>query len=821
MRFYTNAFVRGSYVYVRGHDFGKRFYDKIFYKPTLYEPSREKTKFTTIDGHPVKPKKFDSMSQCKDYIKKYEDVTGFTFYGSTLHAYTYLNERYGNDYDMEKIRIANIDIEVGSEDGFPEPEQANQPITAITIKMKNKLYVMGTNNYQNDRDDVYYINCKSEHNLVDVFLKTWKKLDPDIITGWNIRFFDIPYLVNRITKIFGDYKAEQLSPWGFIRERKIQQLQRTLQSYELYGVAQLDYIELYKKFTYSAQESYRLDHIANVEVGEKKLDYSEFANLHQLYKLDYQKFIDYNIRDVELVEKIEDKMKLIEMAMALAYDAKVNYEDVYTQVRMWDVLIHNYLLDKKMVIPQKKVKRKSEAYEGAYVKDPQVGLHKWVMSFDLNSLYPHLIMQYNISPDTLIDGSIRDISIEDVVDKNITTPKDKVLAANGQYFRKDKKGFLTEMMQSMYEDRVIYKKKMIQAQKDLQKTKSKELEKDISKYSNMQLAKKVQLNSAYGALGNQYFRFYDIRQALAITKSGQLSIKWIEARINEYLNKLLSTDNEDYVIASDTDSLYITFEKMIDKFKPKNPIEFLDKVAQTKIEPFIDKSYQELADIMNAYDQKMFMKREAIADKAIWTAKKRYMLNVYDNEGVRYTEPKLKMMGIEAIKSSTPQACRDSIKKAINLIMSEDEKTVQDYIASFKKEFSNLPFEEVAFPRSVSELNKYDSGERDKLELVKSTPIHVRGALVFNHLVRQHKLEKKYQTIKDGEKIKFCYMKEPNVMKQNVLSIINVLPKEFSIDSFVDYEMQFNKSFLEPLELILEKIGWTSEKRATLEDFFS
>ena len=224
---------------------------------------------------------------------------------------------------------------------------------------------------------------------------------------------------------------------------------------------------------------------------------------------------------------------------------------------------------------------------------------------------------------------------------------------------------------------------------------------------------------------------------------------------------------------------------------------------------------------MNAYDQKMFMKREAIADKAIWTAKKRYMLNVYDNEGVRYTEPKLKMMGIEAIKSSTPQACRDSIKKAINLIMSEDEKTVQDYIASFKKDFFSLPFEEVAFPRSVSELNKYDSGERDKLELVKSTPIHVRGALVFNHLVRQHKLEKKYQTIKDGEKIKFCYMKEPNIMKQNVLSIINILPEEFNINNFIDYEMQFNKSFLEPLELILEKIGWTSEKRATLEDFFS
>ena len=348
-----------------------------------------------------------------------------------------------------------------------------------------------------------------------------------------------------------------------------------------------------------------------------------------------------------------------------------------------------------------------------------------------------------------------------------------------------------------------------------------QLEKDIAKYSNMQLAKKVQLNSAYGALGNQYFRFYDIRQALAITKSGQLSIKWIEARINEYLNKLLDTNNLDYVIASDTDSLYITFERMIDKFKPKNAVEFLDKVAKEKIEPFIDKSYQELANIMNAYDQKMFMKREAIADKGIWTAKKRYMLNVYDNEGVRYEDAKLKMMGIEAIKSSTPQICRDAMKKTFNLIMSGEEKTVQDYIKEFKSKFFTLPFEEVAFPRSVSELNKYDSGEREKLELVKSTPIHVRGALVFNHLVRQHKLEKKYQTIKDGEKIKFCYMKEPNIMKQNVFSIINILPKEFGLEKSIDYDTQFNKSFLEPIQLILDCIGWSTEKRATLEDFFS
>lgn len=357
----------------------------------------------------------------------------------------------------------------------------------------------------------------------------------------------------------------------------------------------------------------------------------------------------------------------------------------------------------------------------------------------------------------------------------------------------------------------------------------KQLEKDISKYKNLQLAKKVQLNSAYGALGNQYFRFFDVRMAESITLSGQLSIRWIEARVNEYLNKLLKTEGEDYVIASDTDSLYITFDRLVKQVFAKGDgvqnldtdrvVKFLDDVAQKKIEPFIDKSYQDLADLMNAYDQKMFMKREAIADKGIWTAKKRYALNVYDNEGVRYTEPKLKVMGLEIVKSSTPQSCRDALKGAVKLIMSSDETTVQKYIADFKEKFRTLPFEEVAFPRGVTDLTKYTTNG-DELEFMKSTPIHVRGSLLYNHLLKQHKLEKRYESIKDGEKIKFCYLKTPNPVRQNVLSIMSSLPKEFGLNQYIDYDTQFDKAFLEPISAILSAIGWKAEKTATLEAFF-
>jgi DNA polymerase elongation subunit (family B) len=467
------------------------------------------------------------------------------------------------------------------------------------------------------------------------------------------------------------------------------------------------------------------------------------------------------------------------------------------------------------------------------VKDPQVGMHKWIMSFDLNSLYPHLIMQYNVSPETFIEGNMQNVTVDKLLEgeTEYPIPDDMVLAANGHYFRRDVQGFLPEMMQTMYEERSLYKRKMIEAQKQYEKTKDSKYANYISAYKNLQLAKKVQLNSAYGALGNQWFRFFDVRQAEAITLSGQLSIRWIERRLNEYLNKLLETEDYDYVIASDTDSVYITFDKLVNKVfterEGESPssyrgrvVDFLDRVAQEKIEPFIDKSYENLATLLNAYEQKMFMKREVIADKGIWTAKKRYMMNVYDNEGVRYSEAKLKMMGIETVKSSTPSSCRDALKEAITIILNQDETTVQKFISDFKEKFHTLPFEDVAFPRTLSDLNKYDSRNKDGLLVPKGTPIHVRGGLLYNHLIRQNKLEKKYPTIKDGEKIKFCYLKEPNGTGQNVISIINNLPSEFNLENYIDYEKQFDKSFVEPLKIILDVIGWKTEKVVTLEDFW-
>ena len=724
MRFYTNVVQWGNQILVREYKNGERLNHKVKYSPTLYVPVQKETGWKTLDGKNVTPYKHETIKGAKEFIAQYQNQPHLVF-GLDRFAYTYLADTYPDkvEWDSDKILVVTIDIETRCENGFPDPEKAEEEMLSITIKNQStkKIVVWGIGDYHTDREDVTYINCSNENELLASFMNFWTKHYPDVITGWNTEFFDIPFLVNRVTKVLGEDRAKEFSPWGNVSSRSVYSHGRPQQVYDIQGVSNLDYLQIYRKFTYTAQESYRLDHIASVELGAKKNE-NPYDTFKDWYTKDYQSFIDYNIVDVELVDRLEDKMKLLELLFTMAYEAKVNYEDVFGQVKYWDVLIHNYLKKRKIVIPQKSHTSKNDKYEGAYVKDPQVGQHKWVMSFDLNSLYPHLIMQYNMSPETLVTGDYMELGVDSMLkETSIDVPERCTITPNGALYRTDKKGFLPEMMQEIYDDRTIFKKKMLQAKQDYEDTKDPKYLKFISRYNNIQMARKISLNSAYGAIGNQYFRYYDLAIAEGITTAGQLSIRWIEKKMNQYLNKLLNTDM-DYVIASDTDSIYVTFDALIEKVNPKNPIDFLDTIAKEKIEPFIDKSYKQLADYVSAYDQKMFMKREVIADKGIWTAKKRYILNAWDVEGVRYKEPSLKIMGIEAVKSSTPAPCREKIKEALKIIMSGDEKELNDFIQDFRKEFTSLPVEDIAFPRSVNGLSKF----RDSASIYrKGCPMHI------------------------------------------------------------------------------------------------
>lgn len=832
MYFYTNVFSRGDKIYLRGYKDGRRFSDTINYKPYLFVSSEGKTStnYRTLSGRPVVKMDFDSISDARDFLKRYEDVANYDVYGLTNFQYLFIYDKFHGEinYDASMINIIGIDIETDSSDGFPDIEKADKELTAITLSRKGEKVVLGMKDYTPSDENVHYIKCKDEWHLLNNFLKIWQsgRYQPDIVTGWNIEFFDIPYLVNRIKGVLGDHEAKKLSPWGFLEERTIEIRGRDNQTFTPAGINVLDYLNLYKKFKFEMQESYKLDNIAEKELGIKKLDYSEYGSLNDLYVKNPQKFYDYNVHDVTLIDKLEEKLGFIELVIAFAYDAKVNYSDTMTTVRSWDVIIHNYLLDRAIVIPQFKKSPSYESLIGGYVKEPKIGMNKWVVSFDLNSLYPHLIMQYNISPEMMGKREQYFPSIESIIDGYAVIEGPDAVAANGVKFRKDKQGFLAALMEKMYNDRVLYKKKMLEAKQKLETIPKDKVEErrlignDIARYHNLQLAKKIQLNSAYGALGNEWFRWFSFDMAEAITMSGQLSIRWIERKMNAYLNKILKTNNVDYVIASDTDSIYVNMEPMVKTLgvdDTQKIVDALDKFCEGPIQKMINNSYEELASYMHAYQQKMFMKRETIADKGIWRGKKMYILNALDIEGVRYNEPQLKIQGIEAVRSSTPKSCRSSIKDALKLIMNKDEASVQRFIADFKMHFMSLPFEDVAFPRGMKGLNKY----KDRSTIyVKGTPIHVKGALLYNDLITRKGLTRKYQLIGDGDKIKFAYLKTPNILNDTVISVLDDLPEELGLQKYIDYEMQFQKSFLDPIKSILEIIGWDTEQRSTLEDFF-
>ena len=850
--FYTNCFLYKNQIYYTGYDNGERIKRKVNYEPYLFLSSKTETGWKTLEGQHVQKKTFSNISEAQKFIREHKGIENFQYYGNTNFLYAWINDTFPDKmkYDSSLINIIHLDIEVASDKGLPDYRNADKEVTLITIGKHGKKITFGSKEYTPKGPDSVFVPCKDEAALLKKFLVVWNnpQYNPDVLTGWNVEGFDIPYLYNRIRNLLGQEMANKLSPWGIVEEKEVRfKFKETTEFvYDLKGISTLDYYLLYKKFSYKNQESFSLNFIASAELGEKKTDYSKYESLLQLYNEDYELYVDYNINDVVLVEKLDDKLKLIEQVFALAYDAKVTYNDTLTTIRTWDTMIHNYLLDQFIVVPQMK-KQHDEELIGAFVKEPQLGMHKWVVSFDLTSLYPHLIMQYNISPDTFVsrgnipedpnkpkdhwDGKsvhIKDIhwDIEKVIEEVIKGKLDQLInkqdyacTANLCLYRRDKQGFLPALMEKIYKDRDRYKKQMITAQKKYEETKDPSLLKKIAQFNYLQMAKKIQLNSGYGAVANPYFRFYSHNNAEAITSSGQLAIRWAERALNKYLQKLLKTE-KDYIIAVDTDSLYVDMEDFVKKCKledatPQKIVDFLCKSSDQLLK-VIEEGYEELATYTNARNNMMIMKREAIAEKGIWTAKKKYVLNVWDSEGVRYSEPQLKITGIESVRSSTPSSCRGNIKKTLGIIMNEDQAALLRFIEKFHKEFETLPVDEIAFPRSISGLTRY----RNAATIYsKATPIQVKGALIYNHLIAKNNLDNMYPIIYNGDKIKFVYLKEPNPLHEHVISFVNAVPKQFGLENFIDYERQFQKGFLDPVRLIVEVIGWKLEDTATLEGF--
>jgi DNA polymerase elongation subunit (family B) len=839
--FYTSIEKQSNFLLYRGYNHeGNKVKQKVKFKPTYYLDSKHpNSKYQGLDRAPIEPMTFNSMSEANEFSKTYNGVSTFKIYGNPRHVPAFIQTQFPNEisFKRELIDIGNIDIETSFGDGFPDCNNPTNQILTIAYKSsKDDTYrVWGLKPYDETQSQlnvkIDYMQFASEEKMLLHFIDWWSNPEntPDVITGWNTRFFDIPYMVARMTHLVGEANTKRLSPWGNIRVGEVTIMGNSQQVVSISGVAQLDYMDLFKKFayTYGNQESYSLNHIASVVLGEKKLDYSEVGSLRNLYDADYQMFVDYNIKDVELIERFEEKMGLITLVITTAYIGGVNYTDTLGTTAIWDSIIYRRLMRQRTVprlhqLPASdyKIKSGTKSIAGGYVKDVVQGMSEWVMSFDLNSLYPNIIIQNNMSPETLIPYSfVENVVPEVLLGTDKKAPDGVSMAGNGSVYRKDVKGIIPEIVEELYVKRVEIKERTIEFKKQLAKDESNQaLIREVTRNETLQMAVKILLNSLYGAIANEHFRYYDPQVAEGVTLTGQTVIRTAEKAVNEEICKFLKqSEVKDRVIAIDTDSVYITAKDIIDKFNPKEPVNFLDEFGTRVIEPALNRAFDTYAKKTGAYDNRMVMKREAIADRGIWTAKKRYILNVHNNEGVQYAEPKIKMMGIEAIKSSTPQVCREAMKHIFKVIMTGSEEKTQEAIALFKEHFKTLSPDLIAFPRGVSDVNKWI----DKNTIYsKGTPMHVRASLLHNHHVKKNGLDKEYELIYSGDKIKYIHLMTPNPIKENVFGFKERYPDELGLNKYINYELQFRKSFIEPLNMILKTLNWTDEKVVSLQDFF-
>lgn len=879
---------------------------KVDYQPTLFHHVMPdvKTKYKDIFGKPCVPKKFDSIKSARDWMKRMQDL-GQDAMGMDDFKLAYFSDTYRGeiDYDIDRIRVAAIDIEVTAPE-FPDPAEAKYPIDAITHydSIDDKFYVYDlvsntdpwdinlARRLESEKevrdleedvlDRVVYKCYQTEKELLADYIRAWVANYPAIVTGWYSDSFDIPYIVRRIMNVFGESVAKKLSPFNRINIRKVEtDYYGTKEYYNITGISSLDGIELYKKFSYTPQPSYKLDDVAQAETNKSKVAYE--GKLSELRASDHQTYITYNIGDVVRVLDIDAKRCFIELVVSVAYYAKINFSNVFSPLKTWDAIIYNSLRETNGVIPENKNHLKMP-YPGAFVKEPIISYYKRLLTFDLTSLYPSIIRQVNISPETIV-GSFTPALLQDYINGVAPRPSDEFSCSpNGWMYRKDVLGVIPVEIKKVFDQRKAWKKKMLIAEQNLEiikhysanpsgtidkepeldytipfadndknvlsdihetlsglsanglKAVAKRCEKKISQCNTAQLNRKISINSLYGALGNEYFRFFDLRNASAITLFGQLAIQWIERKVNEYLNFVCKTENEAYVKYCDTDSIYVCVDNVFElvggesRFKDDQEwVDFLDNFAKKRMEPAIDKAFRELAEYMNSVEHLMFMDREAIIGPSIgsngvgsfWTAKKRYAANVWDMEGVRYEKPKLKIMGLETQRSSTPKAMRIFLKECIRTILQDGESALHDTFAKFKKDFSKLDYREVAGVSSANNIAKYS----DEFGMpIKGTPYHIKGVLFFNRYIK--KFNSPIDPIMEGEKVMILPLKERNPYGSDCVSWVSGtrLPKEFEQEmlTYVDYEVLFNKMVISPLETITKACKMDYEKRASLTDVF-
>lgn len=727
--------------------------------------------------------------------------------------------------------------------GFPDPSKALYPITAVTCRtLHKKTVVFGIREISEAKIkklgiDEYRYHA-TEKSLITDLINYISKEEPNIISGFNCKYFDIPYIINRSAIVCSATIQHRLSPFHhekrggcvFKKETKNEWGGEEL-TYSILGIEILDYKKLYSKFSVSTLENNKLDTIANYELGIGKVDYHAlgYKSLSDLFHRNYELYIEYNVKDVMVLEELDNKLNFFLLTLTIAYLGKIKFDDVFGQMKFWDNYIYNVLKDRNIQIPPAEHQSKTQI-AGGFVKESKPGLYDWVLTMDMTSLYPSIMMTLNMSPETIQQsntalfnhGAAIDRMI-DLDDSLFRVKANECIAANGSIYRTDKLGIIPELVSKLFDMRSESKTEMKAVSKLVESAKEQEekqtLRKKMAMLNAKQLAFKIAANALYGSLASPYFRYSNPLIAEGITLTGQLIIKYAAKCINDLCNEKLGTHEKDYVLFSDTDSCAIHLDYLVKNFLPRGKeadkqftVDMLDKFIKKHVDPVLDEKFATLAEYLNSKNNRLSMKRETIADKTLIRSKKHYVMRYYDVEGTRYQEPRLKMMGIETAKSSTPNIVRKSLEKCIRIILEQKQEDLQQYVREFRDEFFHAPVEDIAFPRGVNDLEKWAS-------FPPGTPIHTRGSLIYNKFVREFS-DLGLTPIQSGDKVKFVYMKEPNPWFTNSLAFPSELPEEFGVKDYIDRNTQFEKAFMSPLESFTTIVGWDPHKKTDLSSFF-
>lgn len=836
---------------------GQGVYKKEHFKPYLYVASNDPSKFDAvgIDGANLYKKEFGSEWERNDFLKKYKGQKYFNL-PSTQQ---YLLERYYdksiNDLISQPLRTFYYDIEVIA-DEFPDAKEAKFEITSITIydSFVKKYFVWGCQKYDFysckdhlkdiEPEEIVYTFCVSEKDLLKKFIRYWRANFPDLLVGFNSYSFDLPYIVHRIEKLFGEGKASTLSPvdyiYGHEKENKFSQ---TYTEYDIGGVSHLDYMVLYKTFTPGERESDGLDFICNDELKYGKLEYGD-TSLADLSKKDWNRFINYNIWDVKLLIDLEKKKKYLDVAKFSAFSGFCNIDKALGKVAIITGIIAKQGLMKNQIITTQDEGDKTKI-PGGFVKDPEPGMYKNVIVMDLNSLYPNTIITLNISPETKvakIANETKDITTiyhfkkKQMIDipsekfKQILIKKNWCVSAAGIIFDQNKKGLCAEFVDDLYQKRKSVKKTMLKIESELSGLDENSIEHKSKKFLASQLDTeqylyKILLNSTYGVLANRFFALYDLDCAKSITMTGQELIKQSDKIANEYICREWNLDAKDRVCACDTDSAIISIDDVLSKTNSiivdkngdltKEFVEIEDKISLN-----LNKGVQEWAkETYNTVDCRFEFKRESACPKAIWVGKKHYVMNIKNSEGVKMD--KMKYKGLSVVKSTFSDLTKNIIKDIVKGIFDSQDKTKADdqFFKSYE-EFFNMSINDIAVRSNIKVLKDYKSNGFDTQ---KGCPRHVKWSIYYNEMLKTLGLENKYPLIEEGKKIKLIYVK-PNKYNIDGIAYTDSLPEEFGLQP--DKETMFDKCVIKCLSPIFQALKWNvpnpkKQYEFSLEEFFN